>query len=158
MNSQSDITSMFNEWIRAQRALLEDWGRTIDSARSEDSKRMVEGMMGAWRKSVDETLEMQRAWARAFAKEVKSMDGVPADVAERVQRSADEFTEWASAQRDVWGEWFEMAGNVVPEEARSAGEDLMRTAATAMQAGFTRLLEANQRILERMDDAAKRRS
>jgi hypothetical protein len=156
MRNEGDIGAVFTEWITAQRALLEEWGRTFDSGGTAESRQMIDEMMRAWRRSVDETLEMQRDWARAFAQEVEAMDGVPGDVAERVRKSTDEFVEWASAQREVWGSWFDMASDIVPEEARSAGEDLMKTAATAMQTGFSRLVEANRRIVERLDDAAKR--
>lgn len=117
---------------------------------------MIEEMMRAWRKSVDETLEAQRAWARSFADEVGAMEGVPADVAAQIRKSADEFAAWADAQGEVWGEWFSIAREIVPDEARSAGQDVTRLAFAAMQQGFERISDANRRIVERMDEASKR--
>jgi hypothetical protein len=158
MRTESDFQAVFSEWLQAQRALLDEWGQTLQSARTEEGKRMVEEMMGAWRKSVEETLEMQRSWATAFAKEVESMDGLSGEVASKMRESAEGLSRWAEAQSDIWGEWFTMASDVVPSEARSAGEDIMATAAMAMQTGINRLMEANRRIVQRMDEASKTRS
>jgi hypothetical protein len=156
MRRESNIEAMFTEWLRTQRALIDEWAGTLDGVNTDEGRRMVEEMMRTWRKSVEETLEMQRAWASAFAKEIEGMDGISGDTAARIRESAEGFGKWADAQRDIWGEWFSMASDVVPHEARSAGEDLVKTASAAMQVGLARLVEANKRITERMNEMGKR--
>lgn len=158
MQTESDFQAVFGEWLQAQREMLDEWGRTVQSARTDEGKRMVEEMMRAWRTSVEDTLEMQRSWATAFAKELESMDGLSGDVATRMRESAEGLSQWAEAQSDLWGEWFSMAGEVVQGEARSAGEDIVATATAAMQTGISRLMDANRRIMQRMDEASRKRS
>jgi hypothetical protein len=154
MQETRDAQKAFEEWIRMQRELIEEWNTRLEAQSTDEVRRLVDDMLEAWSESVDRSIEMQQTWAREFAREVETMDGVTGDVASRIRQSAESFGDWAEAQRGIWAEWFNVVRDIVPEESRSAGRDLGALAAVAMQQGIQRIQEANDRIAKRMRETS----
>lgn len=127
MTQRDQISALIESWTSSQQQIWENWMETLQkSGGSGDAKETMHKGLERWQESVDHTLDAQSKAMTAWASQVGSIEGAPAESAKWADEGAKMVAQWSDAQRSLWHQWFGMMGKAMESGGAQPGADQMK--------------------------------
>jgi hypothetical protein len=144
-------------WTDAQQRLWSDMlgmSQTSASVPTEAWNRTID----LWERSVNQALDAQADWVRAWAESVTSAAGSQAssprdDTRAWVRPGQEAFQHWNDQQKQLWAAWFSMARQLVASS--STGAQQMQSVVQRWQEAMRQAMHTQSEWTQRWAEAAR---
>ena len=119
----------FTSWTEAQKRLWESLSTGVPAFQPPKSMGIWRDTylknLSAWEGAVKQSLDMQSAWVKQWARQVASEQGTPESMGEWTQQVEEVMQHWIDTQSKLWEDWFEMlrstasGGGPLPSEVQA---------------------------------------
>jgi hypothetical protein len=146
------METLARTWTEAQQKLWNDMlamAQTSTATPGDSWNRTID----LWERSVNQALEAQADWVRAWGESVTSTSGQQEDARVWMRRGQEVFEQWNSQQKQLWGTWFSMARQL--SAGSGASTDQVQRVMTAWQDAFRQALKTQSDWTQRWAEAAR---
>jgi hypothetical protein len=139
---------MFKAWGDAQKSLMDKWAESIKSFTGGADTEMWKKTLETWEETAKNTFNSQAEWTASWIENLKSIEGLPDQAVESVNRFQEMAGRWNKTQEELWAKWFEMIKDFDFSQPAEAISDALKNPLKAWQ-------QANQKVMDAQADWMK---
>ncbi|MDP9372580.1 MAG: hypothetical protein M3Q65_09045 [Chloroflexota bacterium] len=109
MDRRTQPDELVRTWTETQRQLWTNWLDAVQRSGGTQGTAAWGAALDVWQRSVQQTLDTQAAWTRAWADSLLSTPGAPQELRERVRQGQELLQRWTDTQKRLWDGWFAVA-------------------------------------------------
>jgi hypothetical protein len=99
---------MYKAWGDAQKSLMDRWVESFKYFTGTPDTGMWRKTLEIWEDTVKNTFSSQSKWTESWVENLKSIEGLPEQAVESVDRFQEMVGHWSKTQEEIWSKWFEM--------------------------------------------------
>jgi hypothetical protein len=142
MEWTDQVQKLMQSWAETQQKMWASWMDALEPKGRSAGSDIWERTVDTWQHSVHQTLDAQSEWMQTWTARFGDIEGAPKEVADWAREGQTMMKRWNDAQRELWGQWFDVLRKAKPEGTAALaqsgkGEEVIRawqdTARKAME-------------------------
>jgi len=152
MDSIRQMQDLARSWTEAQQKTWSDMLGVIQDSASAPAESW-NGTIDLWERSVNQALDAQAEWVRAWGESVTSGSRVPEDARDWALRGQEAFEQWNKQQKQLWGAWFSMSRQLLASSG--GGSDQVQRVLQAWQDAVRQAMKTQSDWTQRWAEGAR---
>lgn len=152
MTNQTEIQNMVQSWADFQKGMWDQWLESLSQGGHTSPNALWSEGLTRWKESVDKMLDYQSESLKTWATGLEDMDTGSPETRQWVEEGIAMMERWIDAERQLWEQWFAMAGGT---PAAASGSNPMQAGVEQWRAFGEKMLEMQSSWADAWMQAAK---